>query len=82
MNIKLTVLKEDSRMSGNVEYVTVTGMEQDKNPLLQMLDYSLRADEREHKGKLVGKVIVVQVDNIRAIFAGRPQLSGKIVTVS
>jgi len=83
MQIKLQVLKEDSRVKDGIEYLTITGLEVAEKPLLQMLDYSLRPDEKEaNKGKLLGKVVTVQVENIRAIFAGRPQCSGTIVAVA
>jgi len=82
MQIKMQVLSENSRESGGKVYHSVTGMEAGTSPLLQMLDYSLTQDEFAHKGKLHGKVITLQVENIRAIFSGRPQLSGKLVSVS
>jgi len=75
------VLKEDSRVKDGVEYVTATVMEQGANPLLQMVDYGLRQEEKVHKGKLLGKTLKIQVDNIRSIFSGRPQISGNIVEV-
>jgi len=82
MQLQIQVLKESSRQNQNVEYVTITGMESGPEPLLQMVDYNLREDEKPYKGKLVGKVVAVQVENIRALFGGRPQLVGKIVNVS
>lgn len=81
MNIKMQVLAEDVRVVKNVEYVTVTGMEVGDKPLLQMFDYGLRAEEMSHKGKLVGKVMDIHVECVRNIFSGRPQFSGKIVSV-
>jgi len=79
MILKLQVMAEDSRVKDGVEYVTVTCMECGKTPLLQMLDYGLRREELSHKGKLVGKVVEIQIDNIRGIFSGRPQMSGRIL---
>lgn len=80
MRLKLQVLKESARTSNNVEYVTVTGMEQGAEPLLQMVDYNLRSEEAGAlKGKLTGKTVEIVVENIRGIFAGRPQLTGRIV---
>lgn len=82
MTVKLTVLKEDARQKDGVEYLTVSGLEAGPTPLLQVLDYGLRADESQHKGKLLGKSLELQVESIRAIFAGRPQLTGRILKVS
>ncbi|HEY1663075.1 MAG TPA: hypothetical protein VGI03_11710 [Verrucomicrobiae bacterium] len=76
MFIKAQVLAEDTQTRDGVEYVTVTCMESGPKPLLQMFDYGLRADEKQHKGKLVGKLVELQVNTIRAIFSGRPQMSG------
>lgn len=81
MKIEAQVLAEDVQVRDGVEYVTATCMERGLEPLLQMFDYSLREDERMHKGKLLGKPIVIKVQTIRAIFAGRPQLSGRLVSV-
>jgi hypothetical protein len=82
MNIKAQVLAEDVQVRDGVEYVTVTVMELDANPLLQMFDYGLRQDERPiYKGKLVGKTVKLQIQTIRAIFAGRPQMQGHLVEV-
>jgi len=81
MEIKAMVLAEDAQVKDDIEYVTVTCMETGSNPLLQMFDYGLRPDEKQHKGKLVGKNLVVQIKTIRAIFAGRPQMQGSLVSV-
>jgi len=81
MNLKMQVLNEDVRVVKNIEYVTVTGMELGEKPLLQMFDYGLRQEEMSHKGKLVGKQIEIHVESIRNIFSGRPQFSGKILSV-
>jgi len=35
----------------------------------------------QHKGKLIGKTVTIQVTTIRSIFAGKPQLVGSIVEV-
>jgi hypothetical protein len=78
MELQAQVLAEDVRVSNGVEYVTVTCMESSPNPLLQMVDYNLRQDEKQHKGKLVGKLVKLKVQTIRAIFSGRPQLSGSL----
>jgi len=82
MTVKLRVLAENSRVANGVEYVTATGMEESDKPLLQMIDYGLRLEEMSHKGKLTGKTLELQVENVRAIFAGRPQFSGKILKVA
>ena len=78
MQVKAEVLAEDSRTKDGVEYVTLTCRELDAKPLLQMFDYGLRKEELEHKGKLLGKTVNIQVNNIRAIFSGRPQFSGSM----
>ncbi|HEY5296868.1 MAG TPA: hypothetical protein VIK59_02990 [Verrucomicrobiae bacterium] len=76
MEIQAEVLAEDVRRKDDVEYVTVTCREIASKPLLQMFDYGLRREEMHHKGKLVGKTVKLHVNTIRAIFAGRPQMSG------
>jgi hypothetical protein len=81
MVIKSTVLAENSRVNNGVEYVSVTALEFGPSPLLQMFDYGLREDEKSHKGKLVGKLVTIQVETIRSIFSGRPQLVGKLLSV-
>lgn len=78
MEIKAQVLAEDCRVVGGVEYVTITCMETTPNPLLQMFDYGLREEEKPQKGKLVGKAVVLHIATIRALFAGRPQMSGRM----
>lgn len=78
MTLSATVLAESVQTRDGKEYVTVTAMEASPKPLLQMFDYTLRDDERDHKGKLVGKTVELQVETVRAIFAGRPQLSGHL----
>jgi len=82
MVLNVTVLNETTQNSSGREFVTVTGIEQGPKPLLQMVDYGLRADELAHKGKLVGKVVTIQVESVRALFAGRPQLVGRIESVN
>lgn len=80
MMIRMEVMSEDSRSSGGKEYCSITGREVGtKTPLLQFLDYSIRDEEKQHRGKLVGKTVEIHVEQIRAIFAGRPQLTGKIL---
>lgn len=79
MRIEATVVAEDAQVRNGIEYVTITCMERGTEPLLQMFDYSLREDERLHKGKLMGKPVAIQVQTIRAIFAGRPQMSGRLL---
>jgi len=80
MTLKLNVLAESSRVHEGVEYTTITGMEVSDKPLLQMVDYGLREEEKlVHKGKLMGKSVLLQVESIRAIFGGRPQLVGRLV---
>lgn len=79
MFIKAQVLAEDVQTRDGIEYVSVTCRELDDKPLLQMFDYSLRQDEKQHKGTLTGKTVGLQVANIRAIFSGRPQMSGHLV---
>lgn len=78
MEIKALVLAEDTREKDGVEYVTVTCMESSPKPLLQMFDYGLRQEEKLHKGKLLGKQVTLHVNTIRAIFSGRPQMSGSM----
>jgi len=78
MNITAQVLKEVSQTRNGIEYVQIVCLETGKDPLLQMFDYSLSADEKIHKGKLEGKIVSLQIDTIRAIFSGRPQMSGKM----
>jgi len=79
MQIFMTVLREEVRKVESTEYVTLTGLEEGTTPLLQMIDYTLRTEEHEHKGKLVGKKVKIQVESIRAVFSGRPQLSGRLL---
>lgn len=81
MQVTALTLAESVQTRDGVEYTTVTAMEQGPAPLLQMFDYTLRADELAHKGKLVGKVIVMRWDTIRALFSGRPQIIGAILSV-
>lgn len=82
MVLQVQVLAENARTHNGVEYVTVTALEIGPTPLLQMVDYGLRDEEKSHKGKLVGKSVRLQVENVRAIFSGRPQLTGRILEVS
>jgi hypothetical protein len=82
MELKATVLAEDVQTRDKIEYVTVTCLEQSEKPLLQMLDYGLRNEELSHKGKLVGKSVNLHIQNIRAIFSGRPQCSGHLTVVA
>jgi len=79
MRIEATVLAEDARASGGVEYVTITCMERGDEPMLQMFDYTLRENEKELKGKLKGKAVSLVVANVRSVFNGRPQFSGKLI---
>jgi len=81
MQLQAKVLKEDCRVAEGVEYVSVTLLEDGPSPLLQMIDYSLAVEEKVHKGKLLGKTLKIQVENIRSIFSGRPQTTGKIVEI-
>jgi len=81
MQLKLRILAESSRTYNGVEYTTATGMESGPSPLLQMVDYGLREEEKQHKGKLVGKEIVVRVEFIRDMFSGRPQCVGRIDSI-
>lgn len=82
MILKAQIMAEDVRSKDGVEYITLTAMEVSPTPLLQMFDYGLRREETAHKGKLVGKVIEIQVETIRAIFSGRPQFAGRIIKLS
>jgi len=81
--VKLTCscLAESGRTHDGVEYLTATLLETGPTPLLQLMDYGLREEEKHHKGKLQGKTIELQVETIRALFSGRPQLAGRIVAV-
>lgn len=81
MVIQAEVMAEDAQTRDGVEYVSVTCRELDANPLLQMFDYGLRRDEMQHKGKLMGKKVKLQITNIRAIFSGRPQMAGHLLEV-
>lgn len=78
MTLTAKVLKETTNSRDGVEYVTLTALEESANPLLQMFDYTLRREELVHKGRLVGKVVTLQVETIRAIFSGRPQFNGQM----
>ena len=78
MQIESQVMTEQVQIRNGIEYVTVTCMERGVSPLLQMFDYTLRDDEKEHKGKLVGKNVLIKVSTIRGIFSGRPQMSGTL----
>jgi hypothetical protein len=82
MEIQATVLAEDVRSKDGIEYVSVTCMEASPKPLLQMFDYGLRREELLHKGKLVGKTVKLHVNTIRAIFSGRPQMSGTLELIA
>lgn len=82
MILDMTVLAETSQVRDGIEYTQLSALEVGGSPLLQVCDYSLTADETSHKGKLVGKVIRIQVNTIRSIFSGRPQFSGKIISVN
>jgi uncharacterized protein (UPF0218 family) len=82
MKLTAQVLAEDVQSRDGVEYVTATCMETGTNPLLQMFDYGLRREEMSHKGKLVGKSVELQIKTIRAIFSGRPQMVGTLLTIS
>lgn len=75
------VLAENVQTRDGVEYVSVVCMESSATPLLQMFEYGLRADEKTYKGQLLGKRIKLKWENIRAIFGGRPQVSGKILEI-
>jgi len=81
MVLKCQVLKETVTTRDGVEYVSLTAMESGPRPMLQMFDYTLRREELDHKGKLVGKVVTLNVESVRAIFSGRPQFSGEITHV-
>jgi hypothetical protein len=82
MEMKSEVLAEDVRIVGEganaVEYVSLTCREIAPKPLLQMYDYGLRREEMQHKGKLVGKTVILHINTIRALFAGRPQMVGTL----
>ena len=82
MKLTVEVLAEDVQHRDGVEYVTVTCRELGSTPLLQMVDYGLQREEMSHKGKLVGKTVDLQIKTIRAIFSGRPQMVGTLLTVS
>jgi len=81
VQLTATVLAETTQNSRGIEYHTLTALEAGPAPLLQMIDYTLRPEEAAHRGKLVGKVIVLQVESIRSLFSGRPQLAGRILEV-
>jgi len=82
MTGKFAVLAENSRIHNGVEYNSVTALDTSVPPLLQMIDYGLRPEEAAHKGKLVGKIIELQWENIRGLFSGRPQIVGRIISVN
>jgi len=81
MKLRSVILAENVNTRDGIEYVTVTGMEQGEKPLLQMFDYTLNKADLEHKGKLVGKSVEIQVETIRAIFSGRPQFNGHLTVL-
>lgn len=81
MKLTAQVLAQDVQSRDGVEYVTATCMETGALPLLQMFDYGLRREELSHKDKLVGKTVELQINTIRAIFSGRPQMVGKLLSV-
>jgi len=78
MKLEAMVLAESVDIREGREWVTITCMERNAQPLLQMFDYGLREDEKIHKGKLVGKAVSLQVTTIRSIFGGRPQMTGHL----
>ena len=80
MIVNIRVLNESTREFSGKEWITITGPEESDKPLLQMMDYGLRQEESNLKGKLLGKVVQVQVENIRSVFSGRPQLVGRVVS--
>jgi len=80
MKISANVLAEDVQVRDGIEYVTITCMETGAQPLLQMFDYGLRVDEKHLKGQLLGKPVSLQINTIRALFSGRPQMVGHILT--
>jgi len=83
MLLQLTILAETVQVREGREFVTVTGIEQGTAPMLQMVDYTLKADEAaQHKGKLVGKGVSLHVESVRALFSGRPQLNGRLVSAN
>jgi hypothetical protein len=82
MQIESQVMAEQVQTRNGIEYVTVTCMERGASPLLQMFDYTLRDEEKEHKGKLIGKNVLLKVNTIRAIFSGRPQMSGSLALLA
>ena len=82
MVIKAEVVAEEVQARDGIEYVQLTCREIATEPLLQMFDYGLRQDELQHKAKLVGKLVELHVKTIRAIFAGRPQFSGRLVVAA
>jgi len=82
MQILATVKREDSRESNGVEYCSATCIESGVEPMLQFFDYNLKADEKaQYKGKLVGKTLKLQIEQIRDVFSGRPQFVGRILGV-
>jgi hypothetical protein len=81
MELKAEVLAEDVQTREDVEYVTLSCRELGDKPLLQMLDYGLRREEMSQKGKLLNKTVLLHIQTIRAIFAGRPQCQGHLTLV-
>jgi len=80
MKLKALVVKEDSRMgSDNTEYLSVTLVEtgSDKS-LMQHIEYSLAANERVLKGKLLDKTVEISVQDIADGFHGRPRFYGSL----
>jgi len=85
MLFKMTVIKEtQGGYPGKRGFVTtfeVTGSEVGPNPLLQLVDYQLREEEKAMFGRLVGKPLEIAVTEVRSIFSGRPRFSGQLVNV-
>ena len=82
MVIEVEVKRESARVVKNVEYVSFTGRECGKSSTLeQFVEYNSAPDEAKMKGQLVGKVITVEVSQIRSVFGGIPQVKGRIVKV-
>jgi len=83
--LKCEVVKEDSRMGadGKTEYLSCTVVESgaDKT-LMQHLEYSLDASERELKGKLNGKHVEIKIVDIGDAFHGRPRIYGSLRVVA
>jgi len=68
---------------GKVEQHIVSLLDQDKNAMLNTVDYVLSEEEKsKHSGKCVGKIVELAITAATVLFGGRLRLSGRILAVS